>query len=154
MKKKEVVRVSRIEYLGDDLPIIPLQFKKIPDDTDVSADHAQRNALYVKDEYIDTYWYSGRDSGNLRLIFNQREWISIIRLFTWNPRRIEAKFIISGKEYKSDRELVKIGEKIIEVDAPDKAKPQNIDIDIQWNQYELIQIQCIACPVINQIEIT
>lgn len=77
-----------------------------------------------------------------------------MRLFTWNPRRIEAKFFLRGKEYKSDHQWVDIGEKIIEVDAPDYTKPQNIDIDINWNQYELIQIQCVGCPVINQIEIT
>lgn len=128
-------------------------FRPLPKETKILADHSEPKtpAVFAIDWKDETYWYSSYPSGNLRLTFErERQQISIVRLKTWWIRPILAKFEIYSKEFINESPWVEIGNKTVEVNTTSD-KPQNIDINVNWGVYQILQIKCSNLPLISEI---
>lgn len=140
----------------DELQLTIPRFNRLPDQLDISADytHPTSSVENARDGLEHTYWYSGYSMGNLRILFTGgKEWISILRIKTWSPQSINNEFTIYGKVNRSDSSWTEIGKKNVVVTASQVTPPQTVDIDVVWNEYEMIQIKCSGLGVINEIEI-
>lgn len=130
------------------------EFKPIPGHTRPSAtsESAGHPASNVLDGNPTTYWLSDYNVGTVRLIFDKQVSMSILSIKTWYFNKVLATYTIYGKESISHPDWMEIGNVTREILPTTPSKPQTLDIDLKWGNYEIIEVRCQGLPIINEIE--
>ncbi|CAM4458903.1 hypothetical protein [Paenibacillus xylanexedens] len=138
--------------------MLDIGLKRLPNNAKVSADYElgpQFSAQKAKDNQVETYWTSGTPTatGNFKIIFeNDPQQISLLRLKTGSFFTTEAVFNVTGYRKLGDPQSIDAGSTSIRINSTVTTRPQTVDIYIKSDKYEVLEIQCIGVPTINDIE--